>query len=392
MPITIPTTQEITDQNLANIEARLNQTTPASDRAFNAVLAVMEALAYTSLYKYAADRSLAAYVMTAQGEDLDNWGAEYAVPRKTAVAAVLVLTLTGTNATVIPAGTVFVADANFAQYISQAEVTIAAGTCAPVVAAVEPGTSGNLTPGDTLVLVNQIAGASGVPVVASTTTTGADAESDDAYRVRVLDVQRAQGGGGNSADYRNWAQAVAGVVRCFPFSGPPWDSGITPSPPQRTLYIECTTTIQADGIAPQPLLDQVRAEATTDPLTGLARQPLGLTDATLYVQAISRTAIYVQVSALNVPSGQTAQCQTAIAAAMTTYLAQIEPFVTGLDPAFGRNDTITNLTISRITQAVLTAYGASAANIGFGLGVGVFNSSYTVQQGERAKLGAIAYV
>lgn len=392
MPITIPTTQEITDQNLANIESRLNQTTPAADRAFNAVLAVMEALAYTSLYKYAADRTLAAYVMTARGADLDNWGAEFGVPRKTAVAAVHVLTLTGTNGTIIPAGTVFVADANAGQYVSQAEVEITGGTSAPVVAALEPGTSGNLTAGDTLVLVNQIAGATGIPEVASTTTTGADAELDDAYRVRVLDVERAQGGGGNSADYRNWAQAVAGVVRCFPFSGPPWDSGITPMPPMRTLYIECTTEIQADGIAPAGLLLQVRTEVTTDPLTGLARQPLGLTDDTLYVQAISRTSIYVQISALNVPSGQTAACQAAIAAALSSYLTAIEPFVTGLDPAFGRNDTVTNLTISRIVQAVLTAYGAWAANIGFGLEVGVFNSSYTVQQGERAKLGAVAYV
>jgi hypothetical protein len=100
----------------------------------------------------------------------------------------------------------------------------------------------------------------------------------------------------------------------------------------------------------------------------------------------------VQISALNVPSGQTAACQAAIAAALSSYLTAIEPFVTGLDPAFGRNDTVTNLTISRIVQAVLTAYGAWAANIGFGLEVGVFNSSYTVQQGERAKLGAVAYV
>jgi hypothetical protein len=43
-------------------------------------------------------------------------------------------------------------------------------------------------------------------------------------------------------------------------------------------------------------------------------------------------------------------------------------------------------------QAVLTQFGASAANIGFGLSVGSFASIYTVGQGEKAKLGGINYV
>lgn len=228
-----------------------------------------------------------------------------------------------------------------------------------------------------------------MPTVASTVTTGAEEETDDAYRVRVLDAQRSQGGGGNSADYRNWGQEVAGVVRCYPYSGPP--SG-TSNPPMRTVYVECATTIQADGIAPAGLLTQVRTAITTDPDTGLARQPLGLTDGTLYVQAITRTAIYVQITSLIVPSGQTAQCQAAISAALSAYFLSITPFISGLDPAFGRNDSITNPSVSKVIQAVLTAYGASAANIGFGLSAGTFNSVYTVSAGEKAKLGAVAYV
>lgn len=391
MPITIPTTQELADQNLANLEAKLNATTPAADRAFNAVLAIMEALAYTSLYKYAADRSLAAYVMTATGEDLDNWGAEFDVPRDLAISAILTLTLTGTDGTVIPAGTHFIAEANAAEYVSQASVTIASGTCAPVVAAAAPGTSGNLIVSDTLVLVNQIVGATGVPTVAAVTTLGTDDEPDDAYRIRVLDRQRSQGGGGNLADYRSWSQEVEGVSRCYPYSGPPTSSGLTPSPPMRTLYIECDTTIHADGIAPTTLLDDVRAAVTTDPLTGLARQPLGLTDATLYVEAITRSSIYVLITGLSVPSGQTAACQTAIAAALSTHFLGLVPFVQGLDPAFGRNDTITTLTVSRTVQAVLNAYGASALAVAFGLSAITFTSSYTLGQGERAKAGTVSY-
>lgn len=392
MSQTIPTTQELVDQFRAFIEARLNQDTPASDRAYNNVVAADFGMAYTSLFKFAADAVLSNLAQTAKGAALDALGLEYETARNLAVAAVLALTLTGTNGTVIPAGTVFVSVSTGLLYTSQDSVTIAAGTCSPVVRAQIAGSAGNLANGETLVLQNQIVGATGIPTVASTTTTGADAEGDDAYRVRVLDAQQALATGSNAASYRLWAQTVAGVVRAYPYAGSPTGSGVTPEPPMRTVYVECDPSIQADGIAPAGLLTQVRTAITTDPSTGLARQDLGLTDGTLYVQAITRTQIYVTITGLNVPSGQTAQCQAAILAALTSYLLGITPFITGVDPAFGRNDAITNPSVSKVIQAALVAYGASAINIFFGLSAGSSSGSYTVGQGEKAKLGAIAYV
>ena len=105
-------------------------------------------------------------------------------------------------------------------------------------------------------------------------------------------------GGGNAADYREWAQEVAGVTRAYPYSGKPVALLLESSPPDRTVYIEADTTIDPDGIAPQALLDEVRATITTDPVTGLARQPLGLTDSTLFVESISRTEFFVGISHL----------------------------------------------------------------------------------------------
>ena len=139
--MTIPTTQQLVDQAKAFMESRLNQTTPASDRAFNTVVAVMFALSYTSQYKYAADRFLAALVQTAKGSDLDLLGAEYAIARHQAVAAVLTLTLTGTNATVIPAGAVFVSPGTGSLYTNNASGTIAVGTVTLTVTATDPGSS-----------------------------------------------------------------------------------------------------------------------------------------------------------------------------------------------------------------------------------------------------------
>lgn len=389
----MPTTQEIVDQNKAYIESRLGQTTPPADKAYNNVVAGTEGMTYQALLKFAADRTLAVLAQTAKGADLDLLGGEYDVPRHQATASVMTVTITGTDGTVISVGTILVGLPNSALYTVTTGATMAGGLgCTITITAQIAGSSGNLNNGDTLVLQSNIVGATGIPTVASTTTTGADVETDDAYRPRVLDAQQAQATGSNAASYRLWAQQVSGVVRGYPYSGPPTGSGITPEPPMRTVYVECDPSIQVDGIAPGGLLTQVRASITTDPNTGLARQDLGLTDGTLYVQAIARTGIYVQVSGLNVPSGQTAQCQAAILSALISYFLSITPFVTGIDPSFGRNDTITNPSLSKVIQAVLVAFGASAANLAFGLTPTTFNSTYTVGQGEKTKITAVSYI
>ena len=330
MSITIPATQDLVTLYRAYIEARLNQTTPASDKAYNTVLAVAMSMATTALFKYAVDRDLARLAQTATGADLDFLGAEYGTPRNQAVAWQGTVTLTGTNATVIPAGWIFIAAGSGALYTNNASGTIALGTVTLTLTAQLAGASGNLSGGATFTLQSQIAGATGTPTVASTTVTGTDTETDDAYRVRVLSVQQSQGGGGNASDYRIWSQTVAGVVKAYPYAGPPTGSGITSEPPMRTVYVECATSIQADGIAPGGLLTQVRTAITTDPNTGLARQPLGLTDGSLYIQAITCTPIYVQISSLTVPSGATAACKTALLAALTAYFLKVTPFCVGV--------------------------------------------------------------
>jgi len=390
MSVAVQSTQEITEQFLAKLEARLNQTTPAADRAYNNVIAGDSGLAFTSLYKYAVDRTLAAYAYTAKGDDLDAQGKELGVIRHPATAWQGTVTDTGTDGTVFSIGDLLVATATGRLYTCIVGGTIASGTVTLTLQALASGVEGNLSNGATLALQSAIPGASGTPVVASTTVTAADVEDDENYRVRTLDAQQTTPTGANPASYRLWAQGVAGVVRAYPYAGHPLGPAYS-SPVMRTVYVECDTSIQSDGVAPAGLLTQVRAAITTDPATGLARQDLGLTDGTLYIQAITRTPIYVQITGLNVPSGQTAQCQAAIQDALAVYFLIITPFVTGCDPAFGRNDSVTNLTVSKIVQAVLTAYGASAMSVGFGLAVGSFTSTYTPEQGGKAKLGAVAY-
>jgi uncharacterized phage protein gp47/JayE len=404
MAYEINTLQELKEQFLANIEAALNQTTPLNDKAFNRVLAAAEAIAGKSLQNFGAYEVKQVLAITAFGDGLDTIGAEYGVTRKAAESAVLTATLPGTNGTIISQNIDFVGDANGVRYFLNSSAEIGdptSGVAELTMTAEDQGAIGNLQDGDTLSIGTQVAGAETVATVAvitgeteSTLNTGADKETDEAYRIRILDAIRAICGGGNAADYRAWAQEVAGVVRAYPYTGKPVEFQLESSPPDRTVYVEAATTIDPDGIAPQSLLDEVRDTITTDPVTGLARQPLGLTDDTLYVESVSRTSFYVQITNLTVSEDLVAKTKSEISDALTSYFLEIKPYVDGLDSILDRNDKITDLTVSNVVQDVLSANGGTANSVAFGLSPGESIPEYQLAMGELAKLasGGITYV
>ncbi len=386
---TIPTTKQITAQNIANLEAALNQTTPLNDKAFNRVLSATEAIMFTSLYKFGLDRTIQVLATTANREGLIVLGNEYGVNIKVAVSAVLTITLPGTNGTIIPATNEFTGNSNGVRYSVDASATVTGGIATISVTANQSGVIGNLNNGETLTISNQVAGAETVATVTATTTTGAEEEATESYRTRILDVIRAPGGGGNSADYRNWAQEVAGVARAYPYSGLPAALLLDSSPAERTVYVESTTDIDSDGIPPQSLLDQVRDSITTDPSTGLSRQPLGLTDDTLFIEAIFRTSFFVQITGLTVDASIEATVKAEIDTQLAAYFRGIAPFIDGVDAPIDRKDLITDLTVSNVVQDVLLSTGGTAQSVAFDILLGGSLPEYQLGQGETAKLSDV---
>lgn len=404
MPYQIPTTLEQFEIFLANLESNLNQTSPLNPKAFNRVLSAAEAMSFTSLAKFAAYNVKQILIITSFGDGLDVHGAELDLPRKLAEATVLTATLPGTNGTLIPQTIDFIGAANGVRYFLDSSETIGTPTSdvAELTMTAETlGAVGNLQSGDTLSIGTQVAGAETVATVAVITgqteailNTGADQETDEAYRVRLLDRIRAIFGGGNAADYRQWAQEVAGVTRAYPYAGKPILLLLESSPPDRTVYVEADTTIDPDGIAPQSLLDEVRDTITTDPVTGLARQPLGLTDDTLFVESIARSEFFVEIRNLTISDDLVAKAKSEIEDALTAYFVLIKPFVDGLDSILDRNDKITDLTVSNVVQDVLSANGGTAAGVSFGQTLGESLPEYQLSPGELSKLasGGINYV
>lgn len=391
MSYTIPTTAQLFAAHLARLEAAIGQTSPLNDKAFLRVLAAAESGLDIGHYKFAADAVLQNLALTATGTGLDRIGNDNGTPRKSAVTALLNATLPATTGTIIPAGTEFTGDSNGIRYKTDADATAVLNVATLLLRCTESGTVGNLDIGDTLSISAQIAGADTVATVTSTDTLGVDTETDADYRPRVLFSQRAVTGGANATDHKIWAEAVTGVRRAFPYAGRPAYAGVS-MPGDRTVYVESTTTVDPDGLAPAPLLADVRADINTDPVTGESRLVLGLTDATLWVESIIRTPVFVEIGDIVVEAAKEAACKADISTALDLYFRSIAPFVDGVDVPQERMDTITNLSVSEIVQDVLFSYGANAQTVVFGVVAAVFIPLYLLNPGELTKLGAVSYV
>jgi len=390
MPYVIPTLAELYANHKARLESALSQTSPTNDKAFIPVLAKTEAAEDIGHYKYAADRAKQNLALTATGEDLDRIGNDNSTARKPSQTAILTATLPATTGVIIPATIDFISDANGLRYRPVAPVTSVASVATLSLKCVASGSQGNLDIGDTFEIASQISGAQTTATVTVIDTLGVDVESDTDYRPRVLFAQRAVTGGANATDHKIWSEAVTGVKAAFPYSGRPVDLGIS-YPGDRQIYIESTVDVDADGLAPSSLLDDVRDAINYDPDTGEGRMPLGMIDATLFLRSISRTTFLIEVRDLLVDTDKEFACKSAITAAMTLYFATIKPFVDGVDIVQERTDTISTLPISRVIQDALKAYGASSSSVGFGVIAGVFLSTYTLGQGELCKLGSVSY-
>ncbi len=394
MSIIIPVTSDLVTRNIALFEGELSQTIPSTDKAFIKVLSVDLAMIETEVDKKAIDESKQNLALTATGESLEEIGVDQGIVKSPAVAAVLTGTIPASTGATLPVTSSFVGNSNGVRYFPQNSASEVGGLITVTVTAEETGIAGNLLVGAELTIGSQIAGVGSTLTVTVVDTIGVAAEDEESYRQDVLDNQRTFKGGGNKADNRRFASEVAGVFRAYPFSNSPFDDpGFPGNPPERTVYIEATVAVDPDGIPPGSLLTSVRTSLTTDPVTGIARQPLGNTDATLFVEPIFRTSIFIQITSLVVPPAQETAIKAEIATAIESFLRNVRMFIEGVDFEDDRNDTITKVNLSDIVQEVISSVGGSAERVEFGTVPSVFTTEIiTISQGQTTKTGSIVYV
>jgi uncharacterized phage protein gp47/JayE len=394
MSINLPTTIELVSRNVAIFASKLAQTIPLLNKAFIRVLSVALAMTETEIGKKVTSDAKDNLALTASREGLEKIGGDQGIQANPAEAAVLTGTIPSETGKTLPATVSFVGDANGVRYFPDNSFAEAGGVITATVTADELGIVGNLDVGQTLTISSQIAGIGTVMTITVVDNIGADEEETENYRQTVLTNQRTLKGGGNSADYRRWSESVSGVLNAFPYSKLPWDEvGYPGVPPERTVYIEATTDIDSDGIPPQSLLDEVRAVIEINPDTGIANQPLGITDDTLYVEPIFRTTLYIQITGLVVPAAQEASVKSQIEDGVESYLRAIKQFIVGLDFEDDKNNTVTNVSLSDLVQGIISDVGGSAEKVEFGTTLGVYTvTTYTTNEGETLKSGGVVYV
>lgn len=385
MAYRIPKVSELAAQFKANVETQINQTVPTVLRAFVTVISVAWAMLVAGLYRYAAERVQQVLALTATGADLDALGAQYGVTRTVATATVIEAEVSASDPLAeIPATCSFLGQGNGIRYFPDSSYTPVGAVIPMTLTAEDVGTAGNTDVGAFLDIAFQVPGAGTIATVTAVTTTGADAEADADYRLRILAAMRSPGGGGNAADYRRWATETPGVAQAYPYAGKPYP--LAGTPPDRTVYVEAEGVDRVPGAS---LLDDVRDYITTDPTTGEARQPLGLTDDTLYIEAVTVRNFYIDVRGLSV--SDTAQAQADITAALSTYFEAARPYVTGIDFEAERNDTFTTVSVAGVVSDALRATGGSAEAVSFGLAFGDVQAVYTLNPGELSAFGGVIF-
>lgn len=397
MSLETPTTQEISDNIIAQLESALAQTIPALPKSFLRVLAKSLAGVFILLYKYAGFMFLQMFVRTASFADTEvngiivnpllEWGRLVGVGDPgAATQAELVIDITVENQTgILPANSQLVGPDNGVTYITLAAVSLNAATVQATIRAVSDqtggggaGAIGNLEVSDIVSFANPIDNVSRNAIVASVSVTGADGESESAYRQRILDRFQKRPQGGAYADYEAWGEEPSGILNVYPYT--------SDCPGQVDVYVEATEASSGspDGIPTPAQLQEVLDSIELD-TSGLAtRRPA---NALVNSFPIDRVAFVITVTALSVANP--AQVQADITTALEEYFLAREPYIVGLSIP-PRRDRITRTGVDGVVDDIVTAAGGI-----FGGSIITQNSiqtdAYTLGVGQKAKASSVVF-
>jgi uncharacterized phage protein gp47/JayE len=217
MPFTRPTLTELVNRIESDIETRVTGGETLLRRSILKILARVFAGAVHLLYSYLGYQSEQLFVSTADEDNIEKHGDEYGLPKIGAVQATGIIVATGTNGTVIDAGTELQTTTGV-KYTTDSSATIAAGTANLAITAVEGGDDGNQDSGTILIFVSPITGINSQTTVDSSGLTGGtDEETTEEWRDRILLRKQYPPYGGCESDFEQWMLEYPGVTRAWVF-------------------------------------------------------------------------------------------------------------------------------------------------------------------------------
>jgi uncharacterized phage protein gp47/JayE len=218
MSFSRPTLTQLTDRISADFQTRITGANTALRRSVLKVLARVLAGAFHLAYGFLYYMSKQLFASSSDQDYLDRIASEYGIVRVAASKATGSGAVTGTSDLVIPSGMVLQSTAGVEYVTTTSEILVGSAAILTLEAS-EAGIDGNDEAGTVLSFTSPIAGVSSTCTVDSDGLTGgADSESDDALRARVLARKRLPPHGGSRQDYIGWAKEVSGVTRAWCFS------------------------------------------------------------------------------------------------------------------------------------------------------------------------------
>ena len=391
MSLDTPTTKELSDNIISQLEAAFGQAIPLLPKSFLRVLAKVLSGLFIILYKYGGYIFLQMFVQSASAVDttvlgdtvnpLTFWGRLSGIGDPTAATnAELTIEITvETQTGFLESGVQLLSALNGVTYITLGSTALDAATVSATVKAVSDqaggggaGDIGNLENGSTLSFANPLSNVARDTEVTATTVTGADGETVEAYRARIISKFQKRPQGGAYSDYVVWGLEVAGIINIYPYTSS--DFG------QADVYVEATVDSSGDpdGIPTTAQLGDVLDSITYD-TNGLAsRRPLG---ALANTYAITRTAFDIEVNGLTVDNQ--AEVEADITAGIEEYFLNREPYIVGLSVP-PRRDRITNSGVSGVVDDIVSAAAGEFSSVTLEESSVVFTER-TLGEGEKAK-------
>jgi uncharacterized phage protein gp47/JayE len=217
VPFARPTLPALVDRVKSDIRGRLGIAGPLVRRTMADILAAVWAGAVHMLHGHLEWAARQLFPDTSEREFLLRQASLYGITPTPATFATGTAIATGTNGSVIPAGTILQLDVGITYRVT-AGATIASGMATLALEAVLAGAAANVVAGAALSFESPIAGVdSTVTVTSGGITRGFEEEDTDGMRDRLILRLREPPQGGAEQDYKAWALAVAGVTRVWVF-------------------------------------------------------------------------------------------------------------------------------------------------------------------------------
>lgn len=203
-----------------DFSGHLQEGAPLVSPSVESVLAKIWAGACYTSHGFLDEIFAQAMIDSSTGIYLERWAAVWGFYRGEPSAAAGYAVFSAGPDTDLASGTTIKSTDTGTEYIVTADAAVTGGTITAHVEAIEAGASGNLPSGSTLSLAEPVSGVQSNGSAPQGLSGGADAESDDYLKERLLTRLRNPPRGGSKTDFELWALEVPGVTRawCYPLA------------------------------------------------------------------------------------------------------------------------------------------------------------------------------